>query len=117
MPAPAKKVRTGQNYTEALGMDATGVRIGVVLEDFGAPGAELQLDARVLEAGNRLAQVGAEVRKISIPLHATGAAICTPIFLEGATDLMMHANAYGTNLKCVFLESLQGSPRRLARSR
>lgn len=103
---PRQRGAPAQNYTEALGLGATGLRIGVVLDGFGTPGAELQVDARVREAGDRMAQAGAEVRQISIPMHAAGAAIWTPIFLEGATDLMMHGNAYGTNMKGVFLESL-----------
>jgi amidase len=77
-----------------------------VPEGFGLPGAEAEVDKRVREAAERLAHTGAQVRDISVPLHAAGAAIWTPIFLEGATDLMMRGNAYGTNMKGVFLESL-----------
>lgn len=93
-------------YTQALAHGVAGLRIGVVPEGFGTAGAEAEVDARVREAAERLAQTGARVREVSVPLHAAGAAIWTPIFLEGATDLMMRGNAYGTNMKGVFLESL-----------
>ena len=95
-----------QPYTQALARGVAGLRIGIVPEGFGTAGAETEVDDRVREAGERLATTGAHVREVSIPLHAAGAAIWTPIFLEGATDLMMRGNAYGTNMKGVFLESL-----------
>jgi amidase len=96
----------GQPYTEALAQGVAGLRIGVVPEGFGTMGAEAQVDDRVREASQRLAKAGALVLDVSVPLHSAGAAIWTPIFLEGATDLMMRGNAYGTNMKGVFLESL-----------
>ena len=95
-----------QPYTQALAKGVAGLRIGVVPEGSGMLGAEAEVDKRVREAAERLAHTGAHVRDISVPLHAAGAAIWTPIFLEGATDLMMRGNAYGTNMKGVFLESL-----------
>jgi amidase len=103
---PRQRGAPSRNYTEALGRGAKGLRVGIVPEGFGTPGAEAEVDARMREAGERLVQAGAEVREVSVPLHASGAAIWTPIFLEGATQLMMHGNAYGTNMKGVFLESL-----------
>jgi amidase len=96
----------GQPYTEALAQGVAGLRIGVVPEGFGTMGAEAQVDDRIREASQRLAKAGALVLDVSVPLHSAGAAIWTPIFLEGATDLMMRGNAYGTNMKGVFLESL-----------
>ncbi|MEL6226481.1 MAG: amidase family protein, partial [Pseudomonadota bacterium] len=58
------------------------------------------------ETAETLKRLGAHVSDLSMPLHSVGAAIWTPIFLEGATELMMRQNAYGTNMKGVFLESL-----------
>lgn len=103
---PRQRGAPAQLYTQALEKSAAGLRIGMVPEGFGTAGAETEVDDRVREAGRHLARVGAHVREMSIPLHAAGAAIWTPIFLEGATDLMMRANAYGTNMKGVFLDSL-----------
>jgi amidase len=103
---PRQSGAPGQPYTQALARGVAGLRIGVVSEGFGLPGAEAEVDHGVREAANRLARTGAYVRDISVPLHLAGTAIWTPIFLEGATDLMMRQNAYGTNMKGVFLESL-----------
>ena len=103
---PRQSGASGQLYTQAIAKSPAGLRIGVVPEGFGVPGAEAEVDNRVREAAKRLADVGMHVRETSLPLHASGAAIWTPIFLEGATELMMRGNAYGTNMKGVFLESL-----------
>jgi amidase len=103
---PRQSGAPAQPYTQALAKGVAGLRIGVVPEGFGLLGAEAEVDKRVREAAERLAHTGAHVRDISVSLHAAGAAIWTPIFLEGATDLMMRGNAYGTNMKGVFLESL-----------
>lgn len=103
---PRQSGAPAHNYTQALARGVAGLRIGVVREGFGTAGAEAEVDSRVREAGERLARLGAHVSEISVPLHSAGAAIWTPIFLEGATDLMMRGNAYGTNMKGVFLESL-----------
>ena len=103
---PRQRGAPSQPYTQALAKGVAGLRIGIVPEGFATAGAEAEVDERVREAGRRLAGAGALVRDVSVPLHAAGAAIWTPIFLEGAMDLMMRGNAYGTNMKGVFLESL-----------
>ena len=103
---PRQQGAPAQPYTRALSQGVAGLRIALVAEGFGQPGAEPEVEARVREAAERLAAMGARVEEVSIPLHRAGAAIWTPIFLEGATELMMRQNAYGTNMKGVFLESL-----------
>lgn len=103
---PRQRGAPAQPYTQALAKGVAGLRVGIVSEGFGTAGAEAAVDERVREAAERLAKSGAHVCEVSIPLHKVGAAIWTPIFLEGATDLMMRNNAYGTNMKGVFLESL-----------
>lgn len=95
-----------QAYAEGVGIPTRGLKVGVVSEGFGHPGGEAEVDARIREVADRLGTQGAEVEEVSMPLHAAGAAIWTPIFLEGATELMIRQNAYGTNMKGVFLESL-----------
>ena len=103
---PRQSGAPSQPYMKALNRGAFGLRIALVSESLDRPGAEPEINTRIREAANRLAENGVEVNEISIPLHAAGAAIWTPIFLEGATELMMRQNAYGTNMKGVFLESL-----------
>ena len=103
---PRQSGAPAQAYSEGLALPTRGLRVGVVAEGFGQPGAEAEVDARIREVADRLAAHGARVEDVSMPLHAAGAAIWTPIFLEGATEMMMRQNAYGTNMKGVFLESL-----------
>ncbi|MEM1384124.1 MAG: amidase [Pseudomonadota bacterium] len=93
-------------YVRALSRGVAGMRIALVTESLAMPGAEEAVNARLRETAATLKRLGAQVSEISMPLHAVGAAIWTPIFLEGATELMMRQNAYGTNMKGVFLESL-----------
>ncbi|MFO1352848.1 MAG: amidase [Gammaproteobacteria bacterium] len=91
-------------YTRALGEDVRGLRIGVVGEGFGQ--GDAAVDAKVRNAAARFAQLGAEVEDVSLPLHAQGKAIWTPIGLEGLTELMMKGNGYGTNARGLFVTSL-----------
>lgn len=102
---PRQRGAPAQPYTQAIARGAAGLTVGVVPEGFDRPGADPQVSERVRQAGERLRRAGVRVVEMSIPLHAAGAAIWTPIFLEGATRLMMQENAYGTNMKAVFLES------------
>lgn len=103
---PRQKGAVSQPYSEAVHKGVKGLRVGIVSEGFGTPGAEIEVDERVMEAAKKLEAEGAIVSTVSIPLHAVGAAIWTPIFLEGTYDLMMKNNSYGTNMKGVFVESL-----------
>ncbi|MEL6267706.1 MAG: amidase, partial [Pseudomonadota bacterium] len=103
---PRQRGAPAQPYGQALSRGVAGLSVGVVEEGFATPGAEAAVDDAVRAAGDRLARAGATVERISMPLHAQGVAIWTPIFLEGATRLMMQENAFGTNMKGVFLESL-----------
>lgn len=93
-------------YTQSLEKGASGLKIGVLVEGFGQPGHEAEVDARIHDVAEKLSRAGAEVENVSIPMHLDGPAIWTPIFLEGATELMMHQNAYGTNMKGAFVESM-----------
>ncbi|SFD52359.1 amidase [Bosea sp. CRIB-10] len=103
---PRQHGAPAQPYTQALNQSIAGLKVGIVPEGFGTAGAEREVDDRVRQAGDRLAEAGAQLLTVSVPLHGAGAAIWTPIFLEGATELMMRHNAYGTNMKGIFLESL-----------
>ncbi|MFN8555888.1 MAG: amidase [Dehalococcoidia bacterium] len=92
-------VRT-EPYVAALTGDIHGLRIGVVEDGFDLPGvSEPDVDAAVYEAARRLADLGADVRSVAIPLHRAGGAIGFAICVEGATDLMVRGNGGGTNWK------------------
>jgi amidase len=51
-------------------------------------------------------QLGARVDEVSIPLHLAGAAIWTPIAVEGATWQMLNGNGFGFNWKGLYVTSL-----------
>jgi amidase len=87
-------------YTRALTGDVRGLRVAVVEEGFDWPGlSEADVDARVEEAAQAFARLGALVERVSIPLHRDGIHIWNAIGLEGATLLMVAGNGMGTNWK------------------
>ena len=93
-------------YTQALKQGVSGLRIGVVQEGFTAETAEADVSAKVRQAAARLRGLGAEVFDISIPMHTMGAAIWTPICVDGLVDLMMQGNAGGSNYRGLFIPGL-----------
>jgi amidase len=93
-------------YTEALGKGVDGMTIGVVAEGFGHPNSEAAVDAQVRRAAALFTKLGATVKEISVPMHAAGPAIWSPIALEGATELMMKGNGLGTNYRGLYVTSL-----------
>ena len=93
-------------YTKALDGGAKGLRIGVVKEGFDLPNSERDVDAKVKQAAAVLRDLGATVSEISVPMHAMGGAIWSPIALEGATELMMRGNGMGTNWRGLYTTSL-----------
>ena len=76
-------------YTEALGRDIDGLRIGVVAESFGHWNSQPDVDASVRSAAERLARLGAEVTDISVPMHEQANMIWTPIGQEGGFRTML----------------------------
>jgi amidase len=93
-------------YTTALGRGVAGLRIGVVTEGFNWPSSEPDVDAKVRDAAERFRALGAQVEDVSIPMHLDGAAIWTPIALEGLMAQMMHGNGMGFNWKGMYTTSL-----------
>ncbi|MGI9303724.1 MAG: amidase family protein, partial [Gammaproteobacteria bacterium] len=93
-------------YTDALGANIKGLKVGVVEEGFAHANSETEVDEKVRAAALRLESLGANVSPISLPMHAQGKAIWTPIALEGLTEMMMKGNGYGTNARGLFVTSL-----------
>ncbi|PYN99722.1 MAG: Asp-tRNA(Asn)/Glu-tRNA(Gln) amidotransferase GatCAB subunit A [Candidatus Rokuibacteriota bacterium] len=93
-------------YSQAFGRDVKGLKIGVVKEGFGLPNSERDVDAKVKSAALAFGKLGAVVSEVSVPMHLAGPAIWTPIALEGATELMMKGNGFGTNWRGLFVTSL-----------
>ena len=94
------------SYTRQMTRGMADLRIGVVKEGFELPSSEPDVNDAVRVAADSFKKIGARVEEISIPLHKNGAAIWTPIALEGLTDFMMHGNAFGTNYRGLFITSL-----------
>jgi amidase len=93
-------------YTKVLDGGVKGLKIGIIKEGFGHPNSEPDVDAKVKQAATVLQDLGAKVSDISVPMHALGAAIWTPIAVEGATELMMRGNGMGTNWRGLYTTTL-----------
>src|SRR5579885_690792 len=104
---PRQKDVKVETYTQALANDTEGLRIGIVAEGFGWPDlSEQDVDELVEDSAQRFSQLGAQVSKISIPLHRDGIHIWNGIAIEGATMLMVRGNSMGTNWKGHYSTSL-----------
>ncbi|HVB79067.1 MAG TPA: amidase [Candidatus Binataceae bacterium] len=93
-------------YTQALGRGAKDLKIAIVKEGFGHPNSERAVDEKVRAGANRLAALGARVEEVSIPMHLAGAAIWTPIGIEGLTQTMMYGDGYGLSRDDLYSTSL-----------
>jgi amidase len=104
---PRQKDVKVEAYTQALANDTQGLRIGIVTEGFGWQGlSEQDADELVEASAQHFTQLGAQVSKISIPLHRDGIHIWNGIAVEGATMLMVRGNSMGTNWKGHYSTSL-----------
>ncbi len=93
-------------YTEALDGGVKGLRIGVVKEGFGHPNSEPDVDARVRDAAQRFAKLGAVVEDISVPTHADGFAVWAAIRGDAACVTLLEMNGAGINHEGLYVLSL-----------
>lgn len=77
-----------ERYTEAIGKDINGIRLGILREGFGRDGAEADVEAAVRKAVDVLAGLGASVKEVSIPVHRDAWKYLWAIIPEGFTALM-----------------------------
>jgi amidase len=98
-------------YSQMLGGGAGGLRIAVVAEGFQQAGAEQAVSDKVRTAARRLADLGAKVEEVSIPMHTLGPAIWTPIGVEGLTQTMMWGDGYGLSRPDLYAVSLMDAHR------
>jgi amidase len=89
----------GGQYTKSLTGDIKGLRLAVVEEGFGAPGADADVDECVSNAARSFEKLGAKVAKVSIPAHRDGMAIWSGIGPEGALATVVAGGGLGTNWK------------------
>lgn len=92
-------------YTEALGQPVAGMKVAVLTEGFDRPGAEEGVNAKVRAGAERLRALGVQVDEVSIPMHALGAAIWTPVGLQGLTETMMKGDGYGVSRVDLYVTS------------
>jgi len=89
-------------YRDALGLGATGLRMGIVTEGFGHENSDPGVDETVRSAIETLAGAGLQAEEVSIPWHLHAARVWDVIATEGATAQMVDANAYGMNWKGLY---------------
>ena len=93
-----------QPYTQELGKDIRGLRVGVVREGFGTPVSQPEVDAKVHEAVSALGELGAEVQEVSIPAHLEAGGITWALIAEGMAALV-YGNGVGHHAKGLYNES------------
>lgn len=98
-------------YTDALVGDCAGLRVGVVREGFATANAESDVDEAVRAGAQVLADLGARVAEVSVPLHAAGIAIWNPIALEGHVWQMLLGNGLGMNWRGEYATGLLAAMR------
>ncbi len=90
------------DYLESIAEGISDLKIAVVDEGFGHENSEADVDHAVRQAVNQLADMGANVRNVSVPMHAIATAIWTPIALEGGLHTLIngHGCALGIEGYC-----------------
>lgn len=89
-----RDVRAG-DYLGDLDAGVRGLRIGVLAEGFGRDGGESDVDEAVRRAAAELARLGADVIDVSVPMHAIGTALWTPIVVHGMAHSVVTGQGFG----------------------
>jgi amidase len=93
---PRQRAPRVDRYTAALERGVDGLRVGVLAEGFGHPTAQPPVEAAVHALAGRLADLGAAVSAVSVPLHREAAvAVWAAIVIGGSGDLAMRDNGVG----------------------
>ncbi len=85
-------------YVSALAQGVQGLRVGIVREGFGTPGAQADVDAMVRAQALRLGEAGALVEDISIPMHVQGPAIMFSSIMDNTLSTFTDQGASGPNV-------------------
>jgi amidase len=101
LPEPPVK-----EYSKLIQGEIKGMRIGIVKEGFEWPNSEQDVNELVMNFGDKLKDLGANVDVISIPEHKLGYAIWTPIAIEGAVITMVMGEGLGWGWKGFYPTSL-----------
>jgi amidase len=83
------------DYLTGLADGVDGLRIGILTEGFATEHAEPGVDDAVRAAAVTLAERGAVVEEVSVPLHTIGPALWTAIAIEGMAETMLRDQGFG----------------------
>jgi amidase len=100
------QARPAEPYTQALGQNISGMRIGVLTQGFEMANAEADVLSMVRKGAAVFQRMGAIVEDVSVPMHSTALVIWSAIAHEGATAQMMLGNGFGFNWKGLYVTSL-----------
>ena len=98
-------VRT-QDYLQAVGQGAKGLKIALVKEGFGRQDSEKIVDDTVQRAAKNSSASAPMVDEVSVPMHIARIHIWNAIIVEGSTELMIKGNGFGSNWDGLLLTSL-----------
>jgi amidase len=96
-------------YTKSLSEGIRGLKIAILKEGFEQPTAEAAVNETVRAAAARLRSLGAIIEEVSVPMHLAGAAIWTPVGVEGVTQTMMFGDGYGMGRSDLYSTSLMAA--------
>jgi amidase len=103
---PRQRHQPEANYTQSLNAGVKGLRVAMVREAFGQANSEPEVDAKARASAERFRRLGATVDEVSIAMHRLGHAIWVPIATEGAMEIMMRGNGFGTGWRGLYVTSL-----------
>lgn len=104
-----------QDYVKGIEQNARGLRVAIMKEGFERPDSEAIVDRTVRSSA--LESLGVELEEVSIPMHLDGYHIWNAITVEGATELMIKGNGFGSNWAGHYATSLLDAFARGWRSR
>lgn len=87
------------DYVTGLEDGVKGLRIGLLEEAFGMPGAEHDVDAVVRDAAAHMRELGATVSSVSIPWHLDAVAVWDAIVTDGGFSEFLDLHGGPTNAK------------------
>ena len=100
-----------ERYTDALGSDIDGLRIGVLEEGFTHPDGDPVVNQKVRLAAERFRELGAEVTDISIAAHKNAGAL-TFLLVQSMVETMFSTDGYGSGRRDLMAPDFLATHRR-----
>lgn len=115
-PADPRQLNTPSGFSlDMLEAGVKGIRIGTLQEGFGTAGADTDVERVVRRSIKILADSGAEVKSVSVPLHQQAGNALFPLVAEGMTALM-YGNGNGYHAKGYYNAGLASTMARARRT-